>query len=200
MESIAQLLDLIDREGAAWYGRERVTQLQHALQCAHLAEIEDAPPTLVAASLLHDLGHLLSKDRPAAADPAAYSYIGARGSTRAAPGERRERDDRHEHIAGGYLERLFGPAVAEPVRLHVDAKRYLCAVDAGYHATLSPASVRSLELQGGIFAPAEARAFLERSFAQDAVRLRRWDDRAKDPSVETKPLGSYAPLLQALAR
>ncbi|MCK6451454.1 MAG: HD domain-containing protein [Alphaproteobacteria bacterium] len=200
MERAGEVLDLIVREGAAWYGTERVTQLQHALQAARLAEREGASPALVAAALLHDIGHLMAKDRPAAVDPAADSNVGARGSTRAAPGERRQHDDRHEHIAGGLLVRLFGTAVAEPVRLHVDAKRFLCATEPGYHGTLSPASVRSLELQGGAFSPDAAARFRAGPFAADAVRLRRWDDLAKDPSVETRPLSAYVPLLRSLMR
>ena len=180
MDAIDRLLQLMEREGSAWYGRERVTQLAHSLQTARLAEGEGAPPALVAAALLHDVGHLLAKDRPAL-------------------GEQREVDDRHEFIAGGYLERIFGPDVAQPVRLHVEAKRYLCAVDPDYHATLSPASVRSLGLQGGICRPEQAEAFRGQPYAEDAIRLRRWDDMAKDPDAKTPPLETYAALLRGLA-
>lgn len=181
MSPVDDILELIAINGGRWYGSERVTQAAHALQCARLAEMEGAAPALLAAALLHDIGHLLAKERPAA-------------------GETRQRDDHHEDIAGGYLDRYFGPDVAEPVRLHVDAKRWLCAADPGYHATLSPASVRSLELQGGIFTPSEAEGFKLRPYAGDAIRLRRWDDRAKDPAIQTRPLSAYAELLHHLAR
>ncbi len=180
MENVDELLGLIDAKGTGWYGQERVTQAAHALQCAKLAEQERVAPSLIAAALLHDLGHLLARERPA-------------------HGAMRQHDDRHEHIAAGYLTRRFGRSVTEPVRLHVDAKRWLCATDPGYHATLSPGSVRSLELQGGPFSMAEAVAFLDQPYAADAIKLRRWDDLAKDPSVRTAELGSYAGLLRSLA-
>jgi len=79
------------------------------------------------------------------------------------------------------LRGLFPDAVLEPIRLHVDAKRYLCRIDAGYWAELSPASQHSLELQGGIFDETQAEAFMQQPYAQEAVRLRRYDDLAKTP-------------------
>lgn len=171
------IMDLLATRGAAQYGGEAVSQLEHALQAAALAEAEGAAPALVAAALLHDLGHLLHK------------------------GERDDgRDDRHEHIGGGYLARVFGADVCEPIRLHVDAKRWLCAAEPGYFAALSPASVRSLGLQGGTYGPAAAQAFIARPYAADAVRLRRWDDRAKVPGAPTRALEDYRALLAAVAR
>ena len=178
MDAIDEILELIGRRGDALYGDEGVTQTAHALQSAALAEAEGAAPALVAAALLHDIGHFL-----------------ARGDT----GFGQARDDFHERIGAGWLAKRFGPAVGEPVRLHVDAKRWLVAAEPAYAATLSPASVRSLALQGGAFDAAGAAAFRARPHADDAIRLRRWDDRAKDLSTRTKPLQSYVPLLRALA-
>lgn len=179
MDAVDRLLDLLAEKGSALYGRERVSQAEHALQCAALAENEQAGPSLVAAALLHDVGHLLySKDRP----------------------EDEERDDRHEHVASGHLSRLFGPAVTEPIRLHVDAKRWLSANEPGYFATLSPASVASLRLQGGRFDTAEGAAFLQRPYADEAIRLRRWDDLGKIPGAATRDLHEYGDLLRSLAR
>jgi predicted HD phosphohydrolase len=152
-----------------------VTQLAHALQAASLAEAETAEPALVAAALLHDVGHLLAKRR--AGD-----------------------DDRHEEIGAALLERVFGPEVAEPVRLHVGAKRWLCAAEPGYFATLSAESVRSLELQGGPFDDQEAAAYARLPFAAAATRLRRWDDLAKNPAATPRPLAHFRPLLERLAR
>lgn len=172
--SVDMLFDLLLMSGARQYGGERVSQLEHALQAAQLAEEEGAEETLIVACLLHDIGHFLAKTGEAT-------------------------DDRHEHIGAGLLDALFPPAVTEPIRLHVDAKRYLCVTDLGYFATLSPASVRSLELQGGIFSTAEARAFGARPFAGEAIRLRRWDDLAKDPETVTRPLAGYEELLRRLA-
>lgn len=174
MDQVDRLLELFEARGAAQYGREAVSQAEHALQAARLAEAEGAAPALVAAALLHDVGHLLAKRRDA------------------------DEDDRHEEIGWGYLKSTFGPAVAEPVRLHVPAKRYLCAVEPDYFSLLSPASVRSLELQGGRFAADEAARFHGTDFAADAVRLRRWDDRAKTPGVATKAVRDYAGLLRGL--
>ena len=161
-------------ESADFYGDEQVTQLTHALQAAALAERDGAPPSLVAAALLHDIGHLLAKPRDGA-------------------------DDRHERIGGGLLERLFGPEVAEPVRLHVEAKRFLCATEPGYFAMLSDASVRSLARQGGPFTPEEAERFAQKPFAQEAIRLRRWDEQAKVSDATTPEIAYYVPLLRALA-
>jgi phosphonate degradation associated HDIG domain protein len=165
--------------GGDLYG-ETVTQLQHALQCAFLAEQAGASVTLVAAALLHDYGHLFEGRGEAA--------------------ERAGRDARHEIWGARALKRWFGPEVATPVALHVAAKRYLCATEASYEAALSPASKFSLELQGGRFTPAQCRRFEQRPFAADSIRLRRWDDEAKDPSARTRGLASYRPLLEGLVR
>jgi phosphonate degradation associated HDIG domain protein len=160
---------LFDRRGAQQYG-ESVSQLEHALQCAHLAEEGDAHPQLVAACLLHDLGHLLAN-----------------------PGQ--DVDDVHQYLALPFLRGIFPEAVLEPMKLHVDAKRYLCTVEPGYWDTLSPASRHSLELQGGPFSESGARTFVSRPYAEDAVKLRRWDDLAKTPGKSTPPLPHYVTAL-----
>jgi phosphonate degradation associated HDIG domain protein len=179
VDNVDTLIELYHTKGTGQYGHEAVTQTDHALQSAALAEAEGAAPALIAAALLHDVGHLLHKLDPATAG--------------------RVKDDTHEEIAWGYLKAAFGPAVAEPVRLHVDAKRYLCAVEPEYFSMLSPASVLSLKLQGGKHAADEAEAFRRKRFADDAVRLRRWDDQAKVPDVPTRRLRDYADLLRGLA-
>src|SRR4051794_31901305 len=139
MDIVDEILDLFEKRGSAAYLGESVSQREHALQAAHLAVLEGAPATLVAAALLHDVGHLLSatEDNPA----------------------ERGVDARHEVSGHAWLARHFGPEVTEPVRLHVMAKRFLCAVHPAYANSLSPASVRSLELQGGPLKPAEVDAF-----------------------------------------
>jgi phosphonate degradation associated HDIG domain protein len=162
--------------GAALYGGESITQLQHALQCAHHAERAGATPELVCAALLHDLGHLLT---PAQA--------------------RSEQDDLHQFRAVPFLRGVVPDAVIEPMRLHVEAKRYLCAVDSAYHASLSPASQRSLALQGHAFTPAQAAEFMAQPFAADAVALRRWDDFAKDPQATPPTWAHYKPLLASVS-
>jgi len=170
-----KLIALFTRHGGDGYFGERVSQAEHALQSAALAEQEDADPALIVAALLHDVGHLIHTGGEDIAD--------------------RGIDARHEAIGATYLARLFGPAVVEPVRLHVPAKRYLCAIDKSYWDDLSPASKQSLELQGGVFSPDEAQAFANRPQAQDAVRLRRWDDKAKVVGLATKPIEAYREMI-----
>jgi len=153
--------------------RESVTALEHALQCAQLAEYAHAEDTLVVAALLHDIGHF----------PAPDEQFGE------------EVDDTHERRAAVLLAPWFGPAVIEPIRLHVDAKRYLTAVDPSYRSKLSPASMHSLILQGGPMTVAERREFANQAFADDAVLLRRWDDLAKVSGRVTPPLEYYLALV-----
>jgi len=145
--------------GGRMYSGEPVTQLEHALQTAWQAERAGASEPLVAASLLHDIGHMTND----------------KGET---PTERGI-DDLHQYHALAALRGAFPEDVLEPIRWHVDAKRYLCRERPEYHASLSPDSKRSLVLQGGIFSPEEASAFAARPWAQDAVNLRLWDDLAK---------------------
>ena len=177
---VDQLIELLRTKGTRQYGGERVSQCEHALQMASLAVREDAPVALLAAALLHDIGHLLHEEGE---QPALRGV-----------------DDKHEEIGAGHLLPAFGPAVAEPVRLHVPAKRYLCATDPGYFACLSPGSVRSLALQGGPFTPAQVAEFQALPYAADAVRVRRWDEAAKVPGRATPMLEQYRATLLAAFR
>lgn len=176
---------LFASKGDRMYAGEPVTQLQHALQSARLAEQDGASDELVVAAFLHDLGHLIN-------DQGESPTL-------------RGIDDRHEYVALPFLRDLFGPAVLQPIRLHVDAKRYLCArgdgmvIGAEYWAALSIDSKRSLELQGGIFTDAEAAAFKAEPYSEDGVRLRLWDDRAKLEDAQTPPLAHYLALAASVA-
>jgi phosphonate degradation associated HDIG domain protein len=152
--------------------KESVSALEHALQCAQLAEWAGADAPLVAAALLHDIGSFI------VAEP-----------------DGDEIDDAHELRALPLLSEAFTASVTEPVRLHVQAKRYLVAADPAYAATLSSASVHSLALQGGPMSADEMRLFDELPFAQQALQLRRWDDAAKQPGKKTPPLAYYLALL-----
>ncbi len=172
----ADIKTLFATRGLAWYGSEPVSQLEHALQCAHLAQSEGAPAALVAACLLHDLGHLLGE---ASEDPAM-----------------REIDDAHQYVVMPFLRPQFPEDVLAPIRLHVDAKRYLCAVEPDYWLGLSDASRCSLELQGGPFSRREAVQFIAQPHAKSAVRLRRWDDRAKQPYALTPDLAHFMRALE----
>ena len=176
---------LFAAKGQRMYAGEPVTQLQHALQSAQLAEQSGADAALIVAALLHDLGHLVNDQ----------------GETPTLRGI----DDRHEYVALPFLRGLFDDAVLQPIRLHVDAKRYLCARGDGkvngaqYWADLSADSKRSLELQGGIFSDAEAQRFIAQPHAAGAVSVRLWDDAAKVENAETPPLSHYLALAETIA-
>jgi len=171
MLSLNDIEQLFADRGGEQYAGEGVTQLEHALQSAQLAEAEGADDELVTAALLHDLGHLLHD----------------LGDTPTLQGI----DDIHQFRALPFLRGLFGDAVLDAIRLHVDAKRYLCAMRPGYFAALSDDSKRSLGLQGGIFNEAQAEAFIAQPGAAQAVRLRVWDDQAKAAGLATPPLAHY---------
>lgn len=172
-EEIAEGLgDLYRRRGSERYD-EAVTQTEHALQCAALAMSAGADAATIAAALLHDVGHLLIPDGPAG-----------------------EGDRRHEMVASRFLRRWFGPDVVQPIELHVAAKRYLCAVEPGYFSTLSPASVHSLELQGGPMSEAERSAFEGHEYHAVALDLRRWDDLAKVPEAPTPSMGELEQIVE----
>jgi phosphonate degradation associated HDIG domain protein len=175
---VDQIFQIFNERGEEAYFGEPVSQKEHALQAAHQAEQEGAPQSLVVAALLHDIGHL----------------VHGRGEDVADHGV----DARHEDAGEAWLAQRFPPEVTEPVKLHVAAKRYLCRVDPAYRAELSPASVQSLALQGGPFDDDEARAFEANRYHREAVRLRRWDDRAKIPGLPIPDLQHYRAALEAL--
>jgi phosphonate degradation associated HDIG domain protein len=167
-----QILELFAAHGDSEYGGEAVTQLEHALQAAFLAEQEGAPAALITAALLHDVGHLLH-DLPSDAPDQGI-------------------DDHHENSAANFLKQWFPDNVTEPIRLHVAAKRYLCAVDPDYQGQLSGPSVLSLQLQGGPMTAEEVASFERNPHCEAAVRVRRWDDTAKVPQLKTPALSHYA--------
>jgi phosphonate degradation associated HDIG domain protein len=177
--TIEAIRQLFDRLGERAYAGEPVTQLEHALQSAALAQAAGASEALVAAALLHDIGHLVNDE----------------GET---PTERGV-DDLHQFHGAKFLRETFGRAVSEPVRLHVEAKRYLCATRPGYYDSLSADSKRSLALQGGVHDDDGAAAFAGNEFAQDATRLRLWDDQAKVAGMVTPTLDDLLPLLARVA-
>jgi len=166
--------------GSGAYLGEPVSLTEHMLQSAYAAEQDGAPPLLVAAALLHDYGHFIHEHEEDAAEHGI--------------------DTRHEDVGHAFLSEHFGLEIAEPIRLHVAAKRYLCATDASYLGELSPASIHSLELQGGPYSAAEVAAFEAFPYAEDAVRLRRYDDAGKVAGLETPDLEHYRPVLEAAIR
>lgn len=172
----SRLFALLNGQGAALYGGERVTQLEHALQSAALAEASGEQPAMIIASLLHDVGHFFEAE-----------FEQALSSTL---------DARHEHMGSRYLSRWLDAEVTEPIRLHVEAKRYLCAVRPDYLPTLSEASIHSLALQGGPMSAEEITIFESRPFWSQAVRLRQYDDQAKIVGMKTPDLTHFLSLIR----
>lgn len=172
---------LMQRHGSSLYGGEAVSQLEHALQAAALAERAGENDATVVAALLHDLGHLINADRPV--NPELTETV----------------DGLHEYVVVPFLRGTFDDAVIEPIRMHVEAKRYLCLIEPSYWDSLSPASKHSLALQGGVFDEAAAEAFFNQPFAPEAIRLRRYDDLAKVVGEATPPWSHYLALMQALS-
>ena len=171
MLTLLDIATVFERRGHEQYSGEPVTQLEHALQTATLAEGQGADDELVTACLLHDLGHLLQE-------------MGESPTLRGV-------DDVHQYAALPFLRGLFGDRVLGGIQLHVDAKRYLCATVPGYQAALSPDSQRSLVLQGGVFSTEQAANFIARPGAANAVKLRQWDDLAKVEGATTPPLQHF---------
>jgi len=167
------------RRGSGAYFGERISMTEHALQAAFFARQESAPSALIVAALLHDIGHLV-EDVPDDLD----DWV---------------EDARHEIIGARWLERRMPPDVSGPVRLHVPAKRYLCATDHNYVAMLSHASLVTLKLQGGPMPRNELLQFETEPYARDAVRLRRWDDQGKVAGLKTPGLAEYRELIEQLA-
>jgi phosphonate degradation associated HDIG domain protein len=173
---VDQILSLYEAKGARAYEGEGVSQLEHALQSAHNAEREGAPHELVCAALLHDIGHLLND----------------KGDTPTLRGI----DDAHQYAALPFLRPHFPESVLGPIRLHVDAKRYLCATRPEYYGSLSEDSKRSLALQGGVFSATEAEWFIRQPHAAEAVRVRLWDDAAKTRGAATPDLAHFERFLR----
>jgi len=176
IDPVASIATLLEEKGSRRYGLASVSQLQHALQAALLAEQSGGDAALITAALLHDIGHMV---HGLGEDPAADGI-----------------DDCHEELGRAYLAALFPPRVTEPVRLHVAAKRYLCGTEADYFARLSPDSVRSLALQGGPMSTEEASAFRARPHAEAAVQLRRFDEAAKEPGMQTPGVAHFLPYVR----
>jgi phosphonate degradation associated HDIG domain protein len=176
--AVDEVVALFALRGAEHHG-EVVDQRAHALQCAELARADGAPDHLVAAALLHDIGHLVASD----------------GGSR---GDLHVDDDHHEAVGARWVAARFGAAAARPVALHVVAKRYRCTVDPAYTASLSPTSVVTLEVQGGRLTGAEVVRFAAQPGHHDAVRLREWDEQAKAPGRTTVGLDEFLPVLRRL--
>jgi phosphonate degradation associated HDIG domain protein len=178
-EKVADIVDLYRQCGDDMYDEE-ISQTTHAVQCARRAQEDGASTALVLAALLHDVGHLLE--------------IRARASSQVVT----DMDLRHQDSGANALSVLFGEQVTEPIRWHVEAKRFLCATDSEYAQGLSAGSVASLVLQGGPMTKEQCDQFLTREQSRDAVRLRRWDDLGKDTVNTPSSFNEFEELLHAL--
>lgn len=175
-QKIDTLFSYMEDRGQSFYD-EVVTQLEHALQCAALAQQNDTSPTLITGALLHDIGHIVLDEHNA-----REAFLNT--------------DLSHEEVGARYMEPFFPDAVTTPIRLHVPAKRYLCTTDASYHDGLSEASKRSFIVQGGVMSDKEREAFEQIPHFRDALTLRRWDDLAKVRGLETAELETYRDIVQ----
>jgi phosphonate degradation associated HDIG domain protein len=180
MSVAEEVLAIYAARGAGAYFGEEVSMTEHGLQAAYFARQAGASDALVVAALLHDIGHLLGR----------------------VPGDIAEwKADAHHELSGArWLARRLRSEVSEPVRLHVPAKRYLCATDAGYFARLSAASVHTLALQGGPMSAHEVAQFESERYFREAVCVRRWDDEGKVAGLATPPLTEYTTLIEQLLR
>ena len=149
------------------YGNENVTQLEHALQCAELTEQSNHSKEIITAALLHDIGHLLYDGE----DPIDEGI-----------------DGKHENLGADYLSQYFGEKVTLPIRAHVNSKRYLAFAEKNYYNLLSEASKTSLVTQGGPFVQEEAKKFINQPWMKEAVKLRKFDDLAKELNKVTPPI------------
>lgn len=167
---LSTIAGLFASKGELQYG-ESVNQLQHALQCGHRAEQDGASEAMVVAAVFHDIGHMIHRDASHAVS------VG--------------RDDHHEALGARWLERAFSKSVTEPIRLHVQAKRYLCLREPAYAQALSDLSRRTLKLQGGPMSLQEALDFEASPYSMEAVQLRRWDDMGKLAHMNTPGLEHF---------
>ena len=178
-ENIVEFIaDIFQRRGTDSYLGESVTMSQHMLQGALQAENNGANDEIIAAALLHDIGHYTSEF------PADMVGVG--------------QDNYHEEAGARLLAPFFSQRIVSCVRYHVPAKRYLCVIDQTYYDDLSDASKHTLSLQGGLMSAEEMQEFAATPYLEDILQVRRWDDLAKDPLQKTPPFSYYQPILKRL--
>ena len=177
---VDRIEDIFLRRGAESYLGEQVTMAQHMLQAAQCAEEAGADNSQIVAALLHDIGHYKNEIPESSLAKGINNF--------------------HEEAGANFLEDCFPASVVEPIRQHVEAKRYLCAVDSDYFNHLSPASVHTLKLQGGTMSHKEVKEFEKNEYLEQCVNLRYWDDKAKDPEKKCPSFSYYQALIVSLVK
>ncbi|WP_454877015.1 phosphonate degradation HD-domain oxygenase [Pseudomonas farris] len=166
---IAEVFGLYERFGDNDYIGEPVSQVEHMSQAAELAMAEGGDDEVVLAAFFHDIGHICAEGAENMGDFGIVS---------------------HERLGADYLRRAgFSERLARLVEYHVQAKRYLTLKEPGYYERLSEASRRTLEYQGGVMTAAEAEAFEQDPLCAVSLRMRQWDELAKEMWVPVMDLG-----------
>ncbi len=193
MDAVIWLRDTFAGAGGQDYLGEPVTVAEHMLQCAALARAAGAPNNLVVAALVHDVGHFVGLISGRDEIVAGANPISGRALMSGS-------NNHHDESGAAWLAQWFGPDVTEPVRMHVNAKRYLCATEPAYFDILSDASKFTLAVQGGPMSATEIAEFETSPYAHDAVAVRRWDDEAKDPVGRTPSFEEFVPAITTATR
>ncbi|MDR9874593.1 HD domain-containing protein [Pseudomonas allii] len=168
-QTIAEVFGLYEQHGTADYIGEPVSQIEHMSQAAQLAMAEGFDDEVVLAAFFHDIGHLCGEGSD---NMGGYGVVS------------------HERLGADYLRRAgFSERMAKLVEYHVQAKRYLTFSQPGYYARLSEASRRTLEYQGGVMTQEEALAFEQDPLCEISLRMRHWDEQAKEVHVPVLNLG-----------
>ena len=175
MHIVDEIINKYQNNNSLYIG-EKVTMTEHMIQTAMLAEENQSQESLICACLLHDYGHLIIENP----DQLVSKLV----------------DGKHEDIGFNFLKNYFKPEVVEPIKLHVQAKRYLCR-EKSYWNTLSEASKVSLKLQGGIMNDSEAKKFTSFKFYDNAILLRKYDDEGKIPNAKMKKIEEYRNLINS---
>jgi len=184
--TVDTLFDALEGAGSVQYGTEAISELEHALQIAELAEKMSGDPELVCAALLHDIGRVAVR-QDEISDTLVPDHMGKTDGGRG-----------HDDAGAALLEDHFSERVLAGIRLHVAAKRYLCTVEPAYRDIISGGSIHTMALQGGLMSDDEVEAFRAMPYSDDAVQIRRWDDMAKVVGLETRPLEHWRPLVERL--
>ena len=175
---VAFLGDIFARRGGEEYLGEPVTMAQHMLQGATIAEQNGLPEEISVGALLQDIGHFTSEFGTYHPD---------------------DTEDRHHEDAGeAVLAPFFPPVITDCVKYHVAAKRYLCATKPAYYARLSPASVHTLELQGGPMSTEEVAEFERNPNIEAIIQVRYLDEAGKRADMETPDFDHFAPMVQRM--